>query len=785
MSFSSGEHGPNDFSTLGDAARIEAVKKGSAYMNVWMYAIREFEDAIDDCSTCDIGCNEFSLNDGAVHAWDEGVAFYSGTLEGTAEGGDGAGKLVYRLAEKRCQNFGTCGADGDQTSGTSQVNLALFPLFAEGARLLRRGECGAVRPLVEQIVSLMTVPLVQGSLRYAYKIGEVPADRSQKNAAEGATFSAAVLPLVHHCSPVAASTISEHLKFGLYDAGTFPDFSEVKEAFESAYPCLGITCAHVGALPGTSACTLEPIAGYIPGSDVTEHNKIDLDQAAMEAALKAGDWGTAAHWYAVGGNSLSKGSFRTMKGFSTSAQAKMYDGCPGCPYKHYKMFYDYYGSHTYADDWVSAALDATDLTFPSGKHGPNAFSALGAAARIEAVKKGTAYMNVWMYTVREFEDAIDDCTSCTSNCNEHSTNSDSVHAWDEGVAFYTGSLEGTAYGGNSNGKLLYRLAEKRCANFGTCLESGTGATGTSQVNSELFQLFDHGRDWLQQGRCSSVRPLVNQIVSLMTVPLVQGALRYAYKNSPAGADMASAKNAAEGATFSAAVLPLVHDCNAASAAVVTDNLKFGLFPTGGDAVTARYSDFAAVKAAFEDVYACLGITCAQVGGLIQAIDANVAAAAACTHQSAVIAGYMPGSDVTQHNKIDLDQKDIETALAASPADFSLAKTRYTDGGNSKTASPYRTLQGFSTSAQAKMYDGCPGCPYKHYKMFYDYYGSHTYAHDWVFAALDATDLTFPSGKHGPNAFSTLGEAARIEAVKKGTAYMNVWMYVIREFEDAT
>ena len=54
----------------------------------------------------------------------------------------------------------------------------------------------------------------------------------------------------------------------------------------------------------------------------------------------------------------------------------------------------------------------------------------------------------------QFEDAIDDCTSCTSNCNEHSTNSDSVHAWDEGVAFYTGSLEGTAYGGNSNGKLL-------------------------------------------------------------------------------------------------------------------------------------------------------------------------------------------------------------------------------------------------------------------------------------------------------------------------------------------
>jgi len=117
-----------------------------------------------------------------------------------------------------------------------------------------------------------------------------------------------------------------------------------------------------------------------------------------------------------------------------------------------------------------------------------------------------------------------------------------------------------------------------------------------------------------------VRPLVDQIVSLMTVPLVQGALRYAYKNSQAGDGMATPKNAAEGATFSAAVLPLVHHCN-------TDNLKFGLFPDGVNA-TGSYSDFAAVKAAFEDVYACLGITCAQVGGLIQAIDAGVTAAAA-------------------------------------------------------------------------------------------------------------------------------------------------------------
>ena len=129
----------------------------------------------------------------------------------------------------------------------------------------------------------------------------------------------------------------------------------------------------------------------MPGSDVLEHNKIDLDQQAMESALSAGNWTAATSAYAEGGNSVSKGSYRTIQGFSTGAQAKMYDGCPGCPYKHYKMFYDYYGDFDYADKWVSAALAGTDMSFTSGKHGPNTFSTLGDAARKEAVKKGAAY----------------------------------------------------------------------------------------------------------------------------------------------------------------------------------------------------------------------------------------------------------------------------------------------------------------------------------------------------------------------------------------------------------
>merc|ERR1740115_325235 len=300
------------------------------------------------------------------------------------------------------------------------------------------------------------------------------------------------------------------MKFGLvfgadgtYVSGTVPDFAAVKSALESTYACLGITCAHVGALSGVIASqtataakctfsTFSTIAGYVPGSDVTQHNALDGDQEAMQTALALAtpDFTAATTAYATGGSSESKGKFRTLKGFSTKAKGKMYDGttlkegsttalvCPGCPYRHYKMFYDYYKDFDYADKWVSAALGGTDMTFTSGKFGPNNFKTMHVAARVEAAKKGSAYMHVWMYAIREFEDAIDDCTSCTADCNTFSSNTGPVHAWDEGVAFYTGSLEGTAQGGNTGGAMVYRLAERRCANFGTC--TGTSAAGMSQ-----------------------------------------------------------------------------------------------------------------------------------------------------------------------------------------------------------------------------------------------------------------------------------------------------------------
>lgn len=286
---------------------------------------------------------------------------------------------------------------------------------------------------------------------------------------------------------------------------------------------------------------------------------------------------------------------RTIQGFSTSARDKMLT-CANCPYAEYEKYFDYYGHADYADKWVMAALDGSITSFNNGNAD---FSKLDSIGRVEGAKKGTAYMSVYMYVIREFEDAIDDCKTGCINCND-----DPVHAWDEGVAFYTGSQQA-----KGSGYLLYELANKRCMNFNTCGVEGALDNGIASINHRLFNLFAKGRDTLLGGKCPDVRAIVDDITALMAVPLIQGTLRYAYKLDKLNG---GEKERGEGATFAAAVLPRLAFCSANDAKTVYDNMR----------IDGSSTSFSAVRTAFESQYACLGIGCNMVGGLLSGVGAE-------------------------------------------------------------------------------------------------------------------------------------------------------------------
>lgn len=236
-------NGNADFSLYGIAGWTECFKKGTAYTTTLMYAMHEFERAVPLCDAE----NPYASTD-AVHAWDEGVAFYAGSLEGSD--GLGSGKLTFALAEKRCGNFGTCGRDGDMTSGISQVNYKLNDLFNQGKNALMDGKCNDAKVAVNGIIKQIYIPLIQGTLRYALKLGGLPDNPpSEKQHAEGAVFALGVLPRIHAVNPAAAAVIYEEMKVVALPSGNnrySTDFAKVKAAFESTYNKLGIDCSMVG-----------------------------------------------------------------------------------------------------------------------------------------------------------------------------------------------------------------------------------------------------------------------------------------------------------------------------------------------------------------------------------------------------------------------------------------------------------------------------------------------------------------------------------------------------------
>jgi len=225
-------------------------------------------------------------------------------------------------------------------------------------------------------------------------------------------------------------------------------------------------------------------------------------------------------------------------------------------------------------------------------------------------------MSVWMYVIRELEDAIDDCNS---ECKIDECNDDQVHAWDEAVAFYVGS---EAKSSGDGGYMPYTLGQKRCLDFGTCLETGT-EVGMAGVNSEIFKHFRQGKQNIILGNCAAAKEDVARIIPLMAVPLIQGTLRYAYAMDKQNDTREKAE--AEGATFAAAVLPLLNACAEADADVVYDNMRVG---NGGTA------SFPVVKEAFERNYECMGVTCADVGGLVDTVtEGYLAGAEPCGYKA--------------------------------------------------------------------------------------------------------------------------------------------------------
>merc|ERR1712157_633791 len=96
------------------------------------------------------------------------------------------------------------------------------------------------KPILRKMVALMSIPLIQGTLRCAHKVDKLNGDDKAKG--EGAVFAAAIVPRVAYCSSTDAATIMTNMKIG----ASSTSFAAVMTAFKNNYACMNITCAEVG-----------------------------------------------------------------------------------------------------------------------------------------------------------------------------------------------------------------------------------------------------------------------------------------------------------------------------------------------------------------------------------------------------------------------------------------------------------------------------------------------------------------------------------------------------------
>jgi len=387
------------------------------------------------------------------------------------------------------------------------------------------------------------------------------------------------------------------------------------------------------------------IAGYEPQSDVVEHSEIDLDVQEIISLLPEADTGdlqdcancdwetdaalnetlmAAREIWLNGKHSVKTSSIRNIAGFSSGAETKT----SGNDVDTDVMYKDNSFIKVMNEYWESKGLnkytwgyDIIDAAFLGSTIGDINFAAVGDDFRREVIQKGIVYLNVFPYVIWEMQDAINDCNNGNITANDNP----SVHAWDEAVAFYTGSIEGVSKGGvngldsGSDGQLQFMLADKRCGNFQTCTADfdGDNTAGYSKVNRDIFELFSRGRDEIlgavYTSECPHVSEVMEEICGLMLIPFVQGVQRYLVKTGIRATP--TAKEAGELFAFASAVLPFIHRADP-DVAEILYNRAWGL----DFSAEVHWSD---IKTKIEKTYPLLGVgagegavTCVQVGELM-------------------------------------------------------------------------------------------------------------------------------------------------------------------------
>lgn len=356
----------------------------------------------------------------------------------------------------------------------------------------------------------------------------------------------------------------------------------------------GILC--LLTLQNASAINIAGFYNTATGNAVEQHLRIDLDIKEMNSAMKNEDYQTATSRYQDGKNSI-KDPLRRIQGFSEALEGKINGGyfAVDTEYNVGDILKNWHKNDTlFGDKFVQEGL---------------LNGALEAGARRQISVKGAQYQVVMPYVLYELYKAQKLCLEDTK----------AEKNWDEGAAFYAGSLmvDADSQSDRQSGTLHMTLAAKRAGAFDTFSTVGTDEK-VATANYEAFKAFVYGRNAISEGNCAEAQQAINTVRKNMIIALVQGTLQYAVKGSAPGA---SQTTKAEAWAFAAAALPYINVANSTSADIVLDEMNYfneeTISGNGTNTVNASVLQNKATPV-FNAIFAALPdmcITCSEIGVL--------------------------------------------------------------------------------------------------------------------------------------------------------------------------
>lgn len=225
-------NGTGVFEGQADAVRAQGMEKGIQNQVMVAWVKHELVSALDKASE-----GNFDVQEGAVHNWDEGWAFYHGAEPGCSP---------WATGNSRAGNFGTLGADGETAIANEQI---LAAMIAGRDALLAEDADGAAAAAEDATRGLIVI-YAQATIRYASLIegdlADADTETAKEHQAEGLAFFRVIEPDIAAAGG-DVDTINRILDIS-NEPGANGFGDEVRAALEPALGELGIDASDIGTL---------------------------------------------------------------------------------------------------------------------------------------------------------------------------------------------------------------------------------------------------------------------------------------------------------------------------------------------------------------------------------------------------------------------------------------------------------------------------------------------------------------------------------------------------------